>query len=86
MILIDEVEWAQQLFGESDLGDARRSARLVNVASPMAMHMGSSLAKSIPLYTTHILSRRPNSHGEVHDALQSYPKTFYARLTVTFTA
>lgn len=46
MIPTDELEWAQQLFGASDLGDARRSARLVNVASRMAKHMGSSLAKS----------------------------------------
>lgn len=46
MIPTDELEWAQQLFGESDLGDARRSARLVNVASCMAKHRGSSLAKS----------------------------------------
>jgi|GEM_PF-1679377 len=46
MIPTDELEWAQQLFGASDLGDARRSARLVNVASRMAKHMDSSLAKS----------------------------------------
>jgi len=46
MIPTDELEWAQQLFGASDLGDARRSARLVNVASRMAKHMGSSLTKS----------------------------------------
>ena len=46
MIPTDELEWAQQLFGASDLGDARRSARLVDVASRMAKHMGSSLAKS----------------------------------------
>ncbi|PPD47033.1 MAG: hypothetical protein CTY16_08125 [Methylobacter sp.] len=46
MIPTDKLEWAQQLFGASDLGDARRSARLVNVASRMAKHMGRSLAKS----------------------------------------
>lgn len=47
MIPTDELEWAQHLFGASDLGDARRrSARLVNVASRMAKHMGRSLAKS----------------------------------------
>jgi hypothetical protein len=46
MIPIDEQEWAQQLFGESDLGDARRTMRLVDVASRMAKHTGSSLAKS----------------------------------------
>jgi hypothetical protein len=46
MIAIDELAWSQQLFGESDLGDARRTARLVDMTARMAKHMGSSLAKS----------------------------------------
>jgi Transposase DNA-binding len=46
MIPIDELVWSQQLFGGSDLGDARRTARLVDVAARMAKQAGSSLAKS----------------------------------------
>lgn len=46
MIPTDEYAWSRQLFGESDLGDARRTARLVDVAARMAKHLGSSLAKS----------------------------------------
>ena len=46
MISIDEFEWSQQLFGGSDLGDARRTARLVDVAARMAAQVGRSLAKS----------------------------------------
>ncbi|MEQ1848125.1 MAG: IS4 family transposase, partial [Nitrospira sp.] len=46
MIPIDELGWSQQLFGGSDLGDARRTARLVDVAARMAKQVGSSLAKS----------------------------------------
>lgn len=42
----DEVEWSRQLFGGSDLGDARRTERLVDVAARMASQMGRSLAKS----------------------------------------
>jgi hypothetical protein len=46
MISTDEFEWSNQLFGGSDLGDARRTARLVDVAARMASQMGRSLAKS----------------------------------------
>jgi Transposase DNA-binding/Transposase DDE domain len=46
MIPIDELGWSQQLFGGSELGDARRTARLVDVAARMAKQAGSSLAKS----------------------------------------
>ena len=46
MIPLDELGWSQQLFGGSDLGDARRTARLVDVAARMAKQAGSSLAKS----------------------------------------
>ncbi|WP_411725702.1 IS4 family transposase [Methyloglobulus sp.] len=46
MIPIDELGWSQQLFGGSELGDARRTARLVEVAARMAKQVGSSLAKS----------------------------------------
>jgi hypothetical protein len=33
MIPIDELGWSQQLFGGSELGDARRTARLVDVGT-----------------------------------------------------
>ncbi len=46
MISADEMEWSRQLFGGSDLGDARRTRRLVDVAARMASQMGRSLAKS----------------------------------------
>jgi hypothetical protein len=46
MIPIDEYEWSRQLFGESDLGDSRRTARLIEVAARLANQMGQSLAKS----------------------------------------
>ena len=41
MIPLDELGWSQQLFGGSDLGDARRTARLVDVGET-----GRQLAKS----------------------------------------
>lgn len=46
MISTDELEWSRQLFGGSDLGDARRTDRLVDVAARMVSQMGHSLAKS----------------------------------------
>lgn len=46
MISTDELEWSRQLLGGSNLGDARRTARLVDVAARMARQMGRSLAKS----------------------------------------
>ncbi len=46
MISADEMEWSRQLFGRSDLGDTRRTERLVDVAARMASQMGRSLAKS----------------------------------------
>lgn len=46
MISTDEMEWSRQLFGRSDLGDQRRTGRLVDVAARMASQMGRSLAKS----------------------------------------
>ncbi|MGZ5029982.1 MAG: IS4 family transposase [Methylobacter sp.] len=46
MISTNEMEWSRQLFGGSDLGDSRRTARLIDVAARMARQMGQSLAKS----------------------------------------
>lgn len=42
----DPSAWAQETFGESELGDKRRRARLVRVAGDVARHAGSSLLKA----------------------------------------
>lgn len=36
MISTDEMKWSRQLLGGSDLGDTRRTARLVDVVARMA--------------------------------------------------
>lgn len=46
MIPKDEMEWSRLMFGGCELGDARRTARLVDVAALMSKQMGRSLAKS----------------------------------------
>jgi len=42
----DVARWASETFGGSELGDARRTARLVRVAGSLARHAGESLLKS----------------------------------------
>lgn len=42
----DETQWSQQIFGGCELGDTRRTQRLVDVGARMARQMGSSLSKS----------------------------------------
>ena len=46
MINSDTHSWAHGLFGEADLGDKRRTSRLVHVASALAQNTGKSLVKS----------------------------------------
>jgi len=46
MISKDEMEWSRRMFGECELGDTRRTERLVEVAARMSKQMGKSLAKS----------------------------------------
>lgn len=46
MIPKDEMEWSRRMFGGCELGDARRTGRLVDVAALMSKQMGRSLAKS----------------------------------------
>ena len=46
MISTDEMKWSRQLLGGSDLGDTRRTARLVDVVARMASQIGHSLPKS----------------------------------------
>lgn len=43
---LDAAQWAQRTFGECQLGDTRRTRRLVDVATRMASHLGSALCKS----------------------------------------
>jgi hypothetical protein len=45
-VIADEGEWAQELLGGCELGDARRTKRLVDMASRLARHAGASMAKS----------------------------------------
>ena len=45
MVAKDEQDGSRQMFGECELGDARRTERLVNVAARMSKQMGKSLAK-----------------------------------------
>ena len=40
------MEWSRLMFGGCELGDARRTERLVGVAALMSKQMGRSLAKS----------------------------------------
>ncbi|MEF2508706.1 transposase DNA-binding-containing protein, partial [Vibrio mimicus] len=39
-------EWAKEQFGHAKLGDPRRTARLVKLASDLAQHPGKSVVKS----------------------------------------
>lgn len=45
-VVTDTREWAQENFGECELGDKRRGTRLVRMAGDLARHAGSSLLKS----------------------------------------
>ena len=44
-MMSDEARWAQQLFGECDLGDRRRTRRLVDVGTRLARQVGASMAQ-----------------------------------------
>ncbi len=41
-------DWAEEQFGHARLGDPRRTARLVKMASDLAQHPGKSVVKSSP--------------------------------------
>lgn len=45
MFLGDAAGWAEQTFGDCDLGDERRTRRLVDIGKRMASQMGCSLSK-----------------------------------------
>lgn len=40
---MDHKQWAEQQFGETDLGDPRRTARLIKLASTLASEPGKPL-------------------------------------------
>lgn len=46
MIAKDGMEWSRQMFGACELGDERRTERLVSVAALMSKQTGKSLSKS----------------------------------------
>ena len=48
MCLQEEQRWAQQHFGKSELGDRRRTRRLVELAAAMARNPHMSLPKQVP--------------------------------------
>lgn len=45
-MISDEQSWSQWLFGRCDLGDVRRTRRLVDVGARLARHAGACLARS----------------------------------------
>lgn len=45
MFLRSAADWAEQTFGGCDLGDERRTKRLVDIGKRMASQMGCSLSK-----------------------------------------
>lgn len=46
MVLSDCYSWANDIFGSAELGDLRRTRRLVTLASSLAQHTGLSIVKS----------------------------------------
>ncbi len=46
MFVSDALKWSERIFGDCDLGDERRTKRLVDIGSRMASQLGSSLSKS----------------------------------------
>lgn len=45
MLATDEKAWSQDVFGRCQLGDARRTKRLVDMGARLASHAGASVAK-----------------------------------------
>ncbi len=46
MVLSDCYSWADDIFGSAELGDLRRTRRLVTLASSLAQHTGLSIVQS----------------------------------------
>ena len=47
MFSTDAEQWAKDTFQHSELGDSRRTRRLVKLASSLANHLGQSLVQSL---------------------------------------
>lgn len=45
-MVLDTEDWAENIFGDSELGDPRRTKRLIKIASNYASHVGLSTVKS----------------------------------------
>lgn len=46
MFIKDTEQWAKEIFGHADLGDNRRTKRLVKLSAQMAAHMGASVVEA----------------------------------------
>lgn len=46
MLIKDTEQWAKVIFGKADLGDHRRTKRLVKLSTQMAAHTGASVGKA----------------------------------------
>lgn len=46
MLIKDTEEWANNLFEHADLGDERRTKRLIKISHQMASNSGSSIVKA----------------------------------------
>ena len=46
MLTLPPEQWAELTFGDADLGDKRRTKRLVHAAADLSAHTGSSLSES----------------------------------------
>ena len=46
MLIKDTVLWAENLFANANLGDQRRTKRLVKLSQQMAANIGSSIVRS----------------------------------------
>lgn len=68
MVLSDCYSWAKTIFGLADLGDLRRTRRLVTFATSLAQHIGLSIVKSAQstaeVEGAYRLLRNPNVSSE----------------------
>ncbi|MGL4733990.1 MAG: IS4/Tn5 family transposase DNA-binding protein, partial [Enterovibrio sp.] len=47
MFLTDAEQWATKTFSQADLGDLRRTKRLVKLTASLADHIGQSIVQSL---------------------------------------
>ncbi len=46
MFIKNTEQWAEEIFGNADLGDNRRTKRLVKLSSQLATHTGASVVQA----------------------------------------